>query len=1264
MYTHDSAPTLSFNLMNLRHKLTLIAIISALAATIPGVYLLYRISAEHYLHSSIERLKHETHVQMNDEIAQMRHAEDSLVVLADLLKKSLARPPATEEIAEFDRLTYKDMHGVIRNKKELFDGKNEAGLFMAPGVVLTDQEKRIKLRAMQVLTGFGAGALRHFDGVWFDQLNKTSVIFWRRDPDFIYKLPPDHDYTQTLWDQLASPALNPKRVPLWTPAILESPVGVWVVSAVYPLDINGKWEGIVGHDIALTNLLQSFRSTDPYVGSEHFLIDGFGNYILAGRWQNALQKKSEGFKPDLANTPQLQTLLEGKKPMQDGTRIHFGNRDYAVFSLPIEPLNWRYYRLVPIDEVLAPMNRLFLYVALLLIGIGLIVALMIRGAAGTLIVRPIHLLMATAKKIGDGNLAERSSIRGSDEIGTLGATMDSMAETLEMDRTLLHASEVRYRSVVDTIKEVVYQTDDQGRFTFLSPAWRTISGRTPETCLGQPLWNCLDARDRDNKREEFFAIVNGERTPPCTGEYRLRTRDGHLRWVEIFIQKANSSPGAYSGSMDDITEQKQNRMLDSLFLDLGEMAIKGATTDEIMDKLALQLAGIYACGILLVQRQSNTIGHVSVGGLNVSLKNLLAMPVNLDMEHVLHLKDFPPHWVALADEYGVQTAFAVALGHGRGKIGRIVYMDMLPDAFSPETLASMEATAERIRLLLQTAHDQQWLRLIGSALKTAANAIFITRADGVIEWANAALIRLTGFEREEIIGQTPRLFNSSAHPPGFWQSFWETVRSGKAWQHEVINRRKDGALYPTRQTVTPILDSQGEISHFISVQEDISQEKRNEEQLRHNATHDLLTGLPNRLLMLEHLQHAMNAAQRSNELIGILFIDLDHFKIVNDSLGHMAGDTLLREVSSRLSACSRVGDTLARLGGDEFVVLLPDINSPLDAAVVATKMIDSLRSPIMLGDHELTTGCSIGISIYPLDGKDGDTLIKNADTAMYNAKEGGRNGFRFYVPDMNLRVVKRLALESDLRRALSQGEFELHYQPQAEIDSGRIIGVEALLRWRHPQRGMVSPVDFIPIAEETGLIVPIGEWVLLTACRQLNDWKAEGLPELSMAVNVSVRQFQHEAILFAAKKALAETGVNPERIELEITESVMLAHVDTNTELLHRLHELGMRLALDDFGTGFSSLGYLRRLPFHELKIDRTFVSDIGLDADDTAIAVSIIGLAHNLGMSVIAEGVETAEQRTFLRKHKCDFEQGYLLSRPLPPAELAELLRKSQENV
>lgn len=1031
-----------------------------------------------------------------------------------------------------------------------------------------------------------------------------------------------------------------------------------VMAALPAINETSSDQRVIADKVAAT-----LQSSESFRETEHFLIDRSGNYILSGHWQKA----ADASQSSLASEPALDTMLKQGKAPENGTHIRIRGREYLTFSLDIKKLGWRYYRLIPVNAILAPMNNLFLVLALLMTTMVVVTAFTIRTTFSRLIAKPIARLTHIAERFGNSDYTLRSNMTGYDEVGRLGITFDAMANHLESDHRLILSSEQRYRNAIESIKEVIYQIDAEGRFVFLSPAWERLSGIAPAESLGQYLWDCLEDHDREVKKKEFLEIVSGERIPPCIGEYRLKTADGRVCWVEISIQLPDDQGSSYVGSMDDITQRIQDQMLEDTYRLLGEMALRGIGIEKMLDLAAQRLGETFSCGVLAAQWHGDQCIKASYE------KHLERLPSHTSS---LSLKDFsaPSNLRLSSDtlsptlkeiaqrEYGIQSSLIIPISIGHESLGRFIFLSKRVDAFTGQTDFSIRFAVDRIRILLQADHDQQWLQLIGSALETAANAVAITRADGVIVWVNAALTKLSGFGREELLGNTPRIFNSGEHPAIFWQYFWETICQGHAWNHEVINRRKDGTRYPSRQTVTPILDSEGKVTHFITVLEDISQEKAHQDKLRHSATHDLLTGLPNRMLMQEHLQHAMSAAKRGKHVVGIVFIDLDHFKIINDSLGHQVGDALLRKVSSRLSACLRVGDTLARLGGDEFVVLLPGINTPLDAAIVAEKMLDSLSTPIQVDTHELPTGCSIGISVFPLDGDDADTLLKNADTAMYTAKESGRNSYRFYVPEMNARVVKRMELEKDLRRAIAQSEFELHYQPQTEMKSGRIIGVEALIRWRHPQRGLISPADFIPVAEETGLIVPIGEWALLTACRQLAAWQEAGLPPITVAVNVSVRQFRHEAIITAAENALRETGVQPGHIELEITESMMLENADINTSILTRLHGMGFQLALDDFGTGFSSLGYLKRLPFHVLKIDRTFVQDIGLDADDTAIAVSIIGLAHNLGMKAIAEGVESPEQRHFLKKHACDFEQGFLFSHPLPADQLVDLFKRDSQ--
>ncbi len=544
--------------------------------------------------------------------------------------------------------------------------------------------------------------------------------------------------------------------------------------------------------------------------------------------------------------------------------------------------------------------------------------------------------------------------------------------------------------------------------------------------------------------------------------------------------------------------------------------------------------------------------------------------------------------------------------------------------------------------------------------ENASEGFLVTDAQERILLINQAFADLTGYSADEVLGKTPRILNSGRQDAAFFEKMWVEINLTGRWQGEVWNRRKNGEVYPQLMSISAILDSNKLISHYVGVFSDISQLKEATAKLEYQAQHDALTGLPNRLLLFARLQHCIDVSQRERKRLSILILDLDRFKDINDSFGHLAGDELLQLVAKRLAGRLRGIDTVTRLGGDEFTVLLEDLQHPQDAALVAKDIIDALSIPWLLSNGvEVLCGVSIGISLFPEHGKTPEELLKHADSAMYRAKtEGGRGNFRFFSDDMTQAALKRINMESLLRRAISNSGLRLHYQPQIDIKSGRIVGAEALVRLYDKLEGLIPPGQFIPVAEETGLIAVVGAWVLREACRQGQEWIEAGLPPLNLAVNISPYQFRHGDISATVEVVLAQTGFPAERLELELTESALMERETEAVAILTRLRALGVHLAIDDFGTGYSSLAYLKRFPLDLLKIDKSFIDDIPHLQDDREIAAAIVALGHTLRLKVLAEGVENAEQLEFLRAQGCDLYQGYFKSPPVKAEEFAALVR------
>lgn len=553
---------------------------------------------------------------------------------------------------------------------------------------------------------------------------------------------------------------------------------------------------------------------------------------------------------------------------------------------------------------------------------------------------------------------------------------------------------------------------------------------------------------------------------------------------------------------------------------------------------------------------------------------------------------------------------------------------------------------------------EEQLKLAAHFFEGGSEGFVITDAQQKIIKVNRAFTQITGYSVEEMLGKSPAALSSGRHPRSFYRQMWQQINATGQWQGEVWNRRKNGEVYPEWLSITRVPDAQGQTAYYLAIFSDTSQRKEQEARIRYLAYYDPLTGLANRSLLKDRAQHDLAQCKRHQSPLSLLFIDLDHFKQINDSLGHQVGDSLLKQVGERLSQHVREQDTVARMGGDEFVTVLPETDAE-GAALVARNFLERLSQPYQVGTHELTVTPSIGIALYPNDGPDFDTLYRCADTAMYRAKQNGRSSFSFFTTEMQAQSVRRLQVENALRRALERDQLWLQYQPQMSLCDNRLVGVEVLLRWNHPEWGPVSPAEFIPVAESSRQILAIGEWVLRTATTQAKAWQDQGLPPLIVAINLSAVQFRQPELPDLVGTILHDSGLAPEWLELELTESVAMHDPEGAIATMAQLHGRGIRMSVDDFGTGYSSLNYLKRFQIYKLKIDQSFIRDVTRSPEDARIVEAIVHMAESMGLITIAEGVETPEQLEFLRRHGCREVQGYHLSRPLSAADFETFVRQ-----
>ena len=607
-------------------------------------------------------------------------------------------------------------------------------------------------------------------------------------------------------------------------------------------------------------------------------------------------------------------------------------------------------------------------------------------------------------------------------------------------------------------------------------------------------------------------------------------------------------------------------------------------------------------------------------------------------------------WYVLADQ--ILSSFfddSVEIAHGQMISGYFwIVLSALVLLFARSRLLRDLATEGTRRRA-----EQDRLRMAAAVFDSTLEGVLVTNAQGLIVHVNRAFMDITGYSDEEVIGCNPSKFKSGRHDAGFYQQLFADLDATDEWHGEIWNRRKSGEVYPQWQTIRVIRTPRGAITHYVAVFADVSASKRSAQELARLAHHDPLTELPNRLLFSDRVEQSLNAARSHKRGCALLFIDLDHFQSVNDGLGHAAGDRLLKAVAQRLLALMDENMTLARLGGDEFAVLIEDCVQVAQAAALAQGLMTALKEPFSLDQQALFIGASVGISLFPDDASSAEQLLRNADSALFKAKQSGRSGYALYTEALTAQARQRLEVGAELRRALQQEELRVYYQPVHDLGSGQMVGVEALMRWMHPQRGLVPPIEFIPVAEDSGLIVDIDRWVTRQACAQMVAWQAEGRALEFVAVNLSSRLLGHADLNAGFAQILHSTGLDPALLEVEVTESAVMDDPDRALQQLHGLRALGLRLAIDDFGTGHSSLLRLKRLPVHKLKIDQGFVAGLPDDEDDIAIVRAIIALAHSMGLQVHAEGIEQPEQAEFLRRHGCELGQGYGFGRPVPPEQL-----------
>ena len=1014
--------------------------------------------------------------------------------------------------------------------------------------------------------------------------------------------------------------------------------------AIPVLDGQGQPRSVLTAGLDLSFLDSALQQLPLPAETQIALVDGQGKILAPLRWAGQTLAKH----PDFAGAP----LGNGQQTFE-AAGANGDDRLYAAQVLP-QDLGARHFRLWVATSKTALAHaavREFISDTMNITAVMLVLIVVLWWYGSRLVLRPLARLAKAASSLGEAQLSARTGLpHGEDEIGRLAAAFDAMADRLEThvkriaaDLIEIQQTGLKTKKLSQAIEQSpvsVVITDTAGVIEYVNPKFTASSGYSLEEAIGRtPSILKSGLTPASVYRDLWLTVLAGK---PWRGELHNRKKNGELFWEDTRISPLSDDAGTITHFItvkEDITERKAiEENLKKLSLAVEHSPVSVMITDhqgviEYINPRFTEVTGFAANEVFGKTPRVLKSGTTALATYR-ELWSSISSGRNWSGELQNRTKSGQLFW---------ESEKIAPIVDGAGKITHFV--------------AIKEDITER-------KHADERLHLLTRAMESSSNGIMVLDAlapERPILYVNPAFLQITGYEERAVLGKpAAQLFGLAAERNAFAEIDAD-LDYGEERRAVVHSTRADGSRYWNEFAISPVRNGEGAITHFIGVINDVTARVDFEQQLAHQANHDGLTGLANRILLADRLDQALAQAHRYGHHLAVLMVDLDNFKYINDSLGHAAGDQLVKGVADRLSICVREGDTVARMGGDEFVLIMSYAEDETDVTAMMQRIVATIAAPFVIEAREFHVTCSTGAALYPRDGESAEHLLRNADTAMYRAKEGGRNGFRFYTADMNARMMERLSLESGLRQALANGEFVLHYQPQVDIRTGRIVGAEALVRWQHPEAGLVPPGKFIPLAEETGLIEAIGEWVLREACAQNKRWQDAGLPHLRVAVNLSARQFRQKDFVARVAAILAESRLPAGCLEFELTESMVMHDPEQAVLLLLQLKHAGLQLSLDDFGTGYSSLGYLKKFPIDVLKLDQSFVRGVLADPDDAAIARTVVGLGHSLGLRVIAEGVETAEQLNYLAALGCDQMQGYHFSRPVAAQDFAALLARHE---